>query len=182
MTLNIICINLYIRASVIELDLERIPWCPHLWINLINSVWHTCHTTFCLSTCLDQNALSCFKLNVLKEKIVGLIVAETSSIQNNIQYILAIPFSSLVRLYSYWPWPIYTQNVLFCSQGLQTSSYTLAMELFGAHHRSYVGAILEVFWGFGVMTVPLLAYLIPNWRYLQLAITLPSIVALAYFL
>ncbi|KAH3882706.1 hypothetical protein DPMN_006650 [Dreissena polymorpha] len=72
----------------------------------------------------------------------------------------------------------FIQGVLM--QGLQTSTYTLAMELFLPRHRSYAGAILECFWGLSVMVIPLLAYLLPNWRHLQLVITLPSILAVMY--
>ncbi|XP_053376201.1 organic cation transporter protein-like [Mercenaria mercenaria] len=72
----------------------------------------------------------------------------------------------------------FIQGVLM--QGLQTSTYTLAMELFLPQHRSYAGAILECFWGLTVMTVPLLAYLIPNWRHLQLVVSLPSLLAVFY--
>ncbi|WAR02642.1 ORCT-like protein [Mya arenaria] len=72
----------------------------------------------------------------------------------------------------------FAQGVLM--QGLQTSTYTLAMELFLPQHRSYAGAVLECFWGLAVMAVPLLAYLIPNWRHLQVVIALPSILALPY--
>ncbi|XP_060564193.1 organic cation transporter protein-like [Ruditapes philippinarum] len=86
---------------------------------------------------------------------------------------------------SYAPWYSvfvtlrFVQGVLM--QGLQTSTYTLAMELFLPQYRSYAGAILECFWGLSVMTVPFLAYLIPNWRHLQLVISLPSVVAVFYF-
>ncbi|XP_053384764.1 organic cation transporter protein-like [Mercenaria mercenaria] len=48
------------------------------------------------------------------------------------------------------------------------------------NHRSYAGAILECFWGTGVMLIPLLAYLIRDWRYLQLAISLPSVLSVWY--
>lgn len=81
---------------------------------------------------------------------------------------------------SYWMFVAFRfiQGILM--QGLQTSTYTLAMELFLPKHRSYAGAILECFWGLSVMTVPALAYLIPNWRHLQLVISLPSLLAVCY--
>ena len=65
-------------------------------------------------------------------------------------------------------------------QGLQTSSYVMAIELFMPKHRPMAGAILECFWGAAVMGLAGLAYLLPNWRHLQLAISLPSIVAVSY--
>lgn len=72
----------------------------------------------------------------------------------------------------------FVQGVLM--QGLQTSTYTLVMEMFLPQHRSYIGAILECFWGFSVMLVALLAYLVQDWRYLQLVISIPSALAIWY--
>lgn len=65
-------------------------------------------------------------------------------------------------------------------QGLQTSSYVLVMEMFLPCYRGVAGAMLEVFWGIAVMLVAPIAYLIQNWRYIQLAISLPSILAIGY--
>nr|KAG5690161.1 hypothetical protein BaRGS_013618 [Batillaria attramentaria] len=72
----------------------------------------------------------------------------------------------------------FIQGVLM--QGLQTSSYVLAMEFFIPAQRPMVGAVMECFWGATVMLLPGLAYLLPNWRHLQLAISLPSILAVFY--
>ncbi|KAK6189071.1 hypothetical protein SNE40_005116 [Patella caerulea] len=65
-------------------------------------------------------------------------------------------------------------------QGLQTSSYILAMELVVPRHRPYIGAFIECFWGASVITVAGLAYFIRNWRYIQLAISIPSVIAVFY--
>lgn len=65
-------------------------------------------------------------------------------------------------------------------QGLQTSSYVLVMEMFLPRYRGVAGAMLEVFWGIAVLLVAPIAYLLQNWRYMQLAISLPSILAIAY--
>lgn len=65
-------------------------------------------------------------------------------------------------------------------QGLQTTSYVLVMEMFLPRYRGVAGAMLEVFWGIAVLLVAPIAYLLQNWRYMQLAISLPSILAIAY--
>lgn len=65
-------------------------------------------------------------------------------------------------------------------QGLQTTSYVLVMEMFLPHYRGVAGAMLEVFWGIAVLLVAPIAYLLQNWRYMQLAISLPSILAIVY--
>ncbi|KAL4223163.1 hypothetical protein ACF0H5_016635 [Mactra antiquata] len=86
--------------------------------------------------------------------------------------------TSFVPWYSGFVALRFIQGILM--QGLQTSTYTLAMELFLPKHRSYAGAILECFWGLSVMTIPLLAYFIRNWRLLQLVISVPSVLAAFY--
>ena len=42
-----------------------------------------------------------------------------------------------------------------------------------------IGAMgMSYFWAVGYTTLPLLAYLLPNWSHLQMAITLPAVVLL----
>ncbi|XP_064613192.1 organic cation transporter protein-like [Liolophura sinensis] len=65
-------------------------------------------------------------------------------------------------------------------QGLQTTSYAMVMELFSPAHRAYVGAALELFWGCSYIILALIWYLIQDWRYIQLAITLPSALTITY--
>jgi len=55
----------------------------------------------------------------------------------------------------------------------------MACELYPAIHRTYAGTVLELFWAAAWMFLALLAYLIRDWRHLQLAITLPCILTLA---
>ncbi|KAK3606532.1 hypothetical protein CHS0354_041491 [Potamilus streckersoni] len=63
------------------------------------------------------------------------------------------------------------------TEGLHITIYTLAMELFMPKYWSHAGVLFDCFWGFGVMLLPALAYLIQDWRYLQLATCLPSLLA-----
>ncbi|KAK3606530.1 hypothetical protein CHS0354_041488 [Potamilus streckersoni] len=72
----------------------------------------------------------------------------------------------------------FIQGVLI--QGLQTSTYTLAMEMFLPKYWSHVGVLFECINGFGILLLSPLAYLIQDWRYLQLATCLPSLFAFGY--
>ncbi|XP_064610888.1 organic cation transporter protein-like [Liolophura sinensis] len=65
-------------------------------------------------------------------------------------------------------------------QGLQTTSHTMLMEMFQPGHRTVVGVSLEIFWGTSYITLAGIWYLIQNWRYIQLAITLPTAVTIVY--
>jgi hypothetical protein len=76
---------------------------------------------------------------------------------------------------------LYAYKLLFLLlQGLQTCTFVLAMELFTPKMRTFVGAGMELFWGVGVMYLALLAWLIRDWRYIQLAISLPSVLSVTY--
>lgn len=65
-------------------------------------------------------------------------------------------------------------------QGLQTTTIVLILELFRPRHRTYVGLIIELFWGSSIMLLALICYLLENWRYIQLAISLPPVLAFFY--
>ena len=55
----------------------------------------------------------------------------------------------------------------------------MACELFPAIHRTFAGTALELFWAAAWMFLALLAFLIRDWRHLQLAITLPGVITVA---
>lgn len=54
------------------------------------------------------------------------------------------------------------------------------MELSTTKYRGYAGAVFECFWGAGVLALAGIAYSIQDWRYIQLAISLPSLLAIFY--
>ncbi len=65
-------------------------------------------------------------------------------------------------------------------QGLQTISFVLILELYSIEYRTAAGCGFEIFWGLGVLWLALVAYVFPNWRHMQLAISLPSLLAICY--
>ena len=52
--------------------------------------------------------------------------------------------------------------------------FVYCVEMVVTAHRSYIGMINFLFLTVGGCFLALLAYLIPNWRYLMLAVSLPS--------
>ena len=65
-----------------------------------------------------------------------------------------------------------------CVKGTGLVGIVMACELFPAVYRTFAGTALELFWAAAWMFLALLAYLIRDWRHLQLAVTMPGILAL----
>ncbi|XP_028407608.1 organic cation transporter protein-like isoform X1 [Dendronephthya gigantea] len=63
-------------------------------------------------------------------------------------------------------------------QGMD-AGYILIIELFALKYRSRVGTIQTTFWPVGVMFLALIAFLIQDWRYIQLFITLATILQIS---
>lgn len=51
----------------------------------------------------------------------------------------------------------------------------MVMELFGPTYRTMAGCIIEAFWALGLMIIAVMTMYIQNWRYIQLAINVPTL-------
>ncbi|KAK6187137.1 hypothetical protein SNE40_005225 [Patella caerulea] len=65
--------------------------------------------------------------------------------------------------------------------GIFLVAFTLSTELVGPKYRLFVGIMILMFYSFGYMTLSGMAYLLRDWRYLELAITLPVVLFVAYW-
>nr|XP_055041452.1 solute carrier family 22 member 2 [Misgurnus anguillicaudatus] len=59
--------------------------------------------------------------------------------------------------------------------------YVLLTELVGVGYRRTVGVTYQMFFSLGLLVLALLAYIIPNWRWLQVVFTVPYICFLSYY-
>lgn len=73
---------------------------------------------------------------------------------------------------------MYISYIIFIS--LQVTSFVLVMELVGPSHRTALGLLYQIPFNFGHLSLAGLAYLLRDWRHLQLAISLPSLLLLTY--
>lgn len=54
-------------------------------------------------------------------------------------------------------------------------------EIVGSKQRRIVGIVIQMFFTLGIIILPGIAYFIPNWQGIQLAITLPNFLFLLYY-
>uniref|UniRef100_A0A8C9SSJ8 Solute carrier family 22 member 3 n=1 Tax=Scleropages formosus TaxID=113540 RepID=A0A8C9SSJ8_SCLFO len=92
----------------------------------------------------------CFLLSNLLNGVAGILVAISPN------YIALLVFRVLYG---------------FGVKGGWVTAYVLITELVGVEYRRMVGVLLQMFFSVGILILPLIAYLIPNWRWLQVAIT-----------
>ncbi|XP_037304887.1 solute carrier family 22 member 2-like [Pungitius pungitius] len=69
----------------------------------------------------------------------------------------------------------------FGAKGGWMSSYVLLTEIVGVQYRRTVGILFQMFFSVGVLVLPLLAYFIPDWRWLQVVISVPYVFFLFYY-
>ncbi|BFZ10272.1 hypothetical protein BsWGS_13311 [Bradybaena similaris] len=73
----------------------------------------------------------------------------------------------------------------FCQGAAHTGaflvSYTLSTELVGPSYRTVAGFVIQGFYSVGFMSLAGMAYFVRDWRYLQMAITAPTLLFAIYW-
>ncbi|XP_077204399.1 solute carrier family 22 member 2-like [Paroedura picta] len=83
--------------------------------------------------------------------------------------------------------PNYLWSVIFrflqglVSKGCWTAGYILITEIVGPGYRRTVAILYQAAFTVGLLVLDAVAYAIPHWRWLQLAITLPTFLLLLYY-
>ncbi|XP_038251767.1 solute carrier family 22 member 3 isoform X2 [Dermochelys coriacea] len=67
------------------------------------------------------------------------------------------------------------------AKGTWMTAYVIVTEIVGSDQRRIVGIVIQMFFTLGIMILPGIAYLIPTWQGIQLAITLPNFLFLLYY-
>ncbi|XP_010629465.1 solute carrier family 22 member 3 [Fukomys damarensis] len=66
-------------------------------------------------------------------------------------------------------------------KGTWMTCYVIVTEIVGSKQRRIVGIVIQMFFTLGIIILPGIAYFIPNWQGMQLAITLPNFLFLLYY-
>jgi len=53
--------------------------------------------------------------------------------------------------------------------------------MIGPQHRLFVGIVIEFFWAIGFLLLIAIGYAIRIWKYIQLAISLPTLLFISYY-
>ncbi|KAK2855939.1 hypothetical protein Q5P01_004674 [Channa striata] len=69
----------------------------------------------------------------------------------------------------------------FGVKGSWMVAYVLLTEIVGVEFRRTVGILFQAVFSVGILLLPLLAYFITDWRWLQVVITIPYILMLSYY-
>ncbi|KAJ8355878.1 hypothetical protein SKAU_G00186720 [Synaphobranchus kaupii] len=83
--------------------------------------------------------------------------------------------------------PSYTMLLVFRTlygfgvKGGWIAGYVLITELVGVEYRRTVGILYQMFFSVGILILPLIGYFVTNWRWFNVAITVPYIFFLAYY-
>ncbi|XP_041465548.1 solute carrier family 22 member 21-like [Lytechinus variegatus] len=95
------------------------------------------------------------------------------SIWAQIAFGVAVAFSP-----NYWTFVALRFFVGVFEQGIDLTSYVMVTEMFTPSKRGPAGILLTIFWASGIMSLPGLAFLLKDWVYLQLAISLPNVLTI----
>ncbi|XP_034487003.1 organic cation transporter-like protein [Drosophila innubila] len=67
------------------------------------------------------------------------------------------------------------------TSGVFLVAYVIAMEMVGPAKRLYAGISVMMFFSLGYMLTAAFAYFVHDWRYLQIALTLPGLIFMCYY-
>ncbi|XP_019865363.1 organic cation transporter protein isoform X2 [Aethina tumida] len=99
-----------------------------------------------------------------------------------ISLIIQLVFGTLGAIApEFWSFSISRFVVGATTSGVFLVAYVIALEMVGPSMRTLAGTVIHMFFSFGYMLTAALAFYIPEWRSLQLALTLPGLIFICYW-
>ncbi|XP_068157507.1 organic cation transporter protein-like [Drosophila tropicalis] len=96
--------------------------------------------------------------------------------------VIQVVFGILVGMApEYFSYTIGRMVVGATTSGFFLVAYVIAMEMVGSSKRLYAGVFMQMFFSVGFMLTAAFAYFIRDWRWLQIALSLPGLLFLCYY-
>lgn len=91
--------------------------------------------------------------------------------------------AGLLAAFSPWFWFFNLMRFLasFATGGSMITSFVLLMEIIGVKYRTIIGILYTIPFYLGHLSLPLIGYLCSEWRCIQIAISAPSLLFIAYY-
>ncbi|CAC5415437.1 SLC22A4_5 [Mytilus coruscus] len=96
-------------------------------------------------------------------------------------WLLLVSSFSLPWAPSFWVYGLLRFIIGMCTNGLYAVPFVLGMELVGPSKRVWAGIVICYFFAAGMVVLAGVAYLIRDWVYLEIAISIPSVFFLFYW-
>lgn len=81
----------------------------------------------------------------------------------------------------YFSYTISRMIVGATTSGVFLVAYVIALEMVGSSYRLFAGVVMQMFFSVGFMLTAGFAYFIHDWRWLQIALTLPGLLFICYY-
>ncbi|XP_022209557.2 organic cation transporter protein [Drosophila obscura] len=81
----------------------------------------------------------------------------------------------------YFSYTISRMIVGATTSGVFLVAYVIALEMVGSSYRLFAGVAMQMFFSVGFMLTAAFAYFIHDWRWLQIALTLPGLLFICYY-
>ncbi|KAL1517617.1 hypothetical protein ABEB36_001356 [Hypothenemus hampei] len=139
----------------------------------------TCEKAYLIATC---NAM--FMVGVMLGSIIFGATSDKwgRKITFLISSILQVLFGVLAAVApEFWTFATARMIVGAAASGVFLVAYVLGLEMVGPSKRLIAGTVVFIFFSGGYVLIALFAQLLPNWRHLQLALSLPGVIFIFYW-
>ncbi|KAF7267223.1 hypothetical protein GWI33_019552 [Rhynchophorus ferrugineus] len=139
----------------------------------------TCEKAYLIATCNSM-----FMVGVM---LGSIIFGETSDRWGRkltflVSSILQVVFGVIAAIApEFWTFAISRMVVGAAASGVFLVAYVMGLEMVGPSKRLLAGMVVFIFFSGGYVLIALFAKLLPNWRHLQLALTLPGVLFIFYW-
>ncbi|XP_076078144.1 organic cation transporter protein-like isoform X2 [Mytilus galloprovincialis] len=96
-------------------------------------------------------------------------------------WLLLISTMAVAWAPSFWVFCVLRFIVGFSCAGLFMTAFVLGMEIVGPSKRVWAGVVIEYFFAIGLVVLAGIAYAIREWKYIEIAVSVPSVFFLLYW-